>query len=886
MFWRKQKKHKYINGTKGVISLFLCIVLVPFLTVASVLIELSRYQGTAETVQETMDCSSLSTLANYDKYLQERFGLFALSQNCDINKTFNKSFNDNVSLLGKGVTVNGASANGTLPFSNRDILKAQVLDFSESTVLTEILLDDLNLEQLLNKLNELKGLEILANVTSKVSDISSKAKTLVKTGQTLISTVNGAVSKGEKLQKDIDKFTRSVADFYKKLNKNKFEYDENNEDECLAVIAENYLNDIQKIYSNAKAVINSANDLQGVIKNIPQKVTSLKKDLDALKATMKSSKDKENAEAIDKSVSSNGNGNIVADATKDTNDVYQIIIEEMEKALTTAQNSFKTETEDAFKNAISDMKSDLKSGLGLDVTKRYDPSYYSIPLSQEAKDDLKKIISEFPSAWENNSYNQVIKTLKQKFVPKMFDMNIGEIKNTIKSAVDSAKDKFAEAVKSKIGNTLTTLVNAVKGLFDLDLFYDGGLDAYLSDECAASLIADTENGNNPYRTLLLAIQQLLQAAEDFTGVITRGQFFGIISGVIRLMNSVTLSIKSMIELTSGMIRHIKTLVGYASSGNWNACYELLLVAGYMTHNLPNRTTAGNIEVKWNDKNLSSTKKLKGKALTGYPYSKIKVPSSEGSVGIGGGLSGLVSFLSSAKNGGSDTMFKGAELEYILAGTQSEIMNQTVGFMQLYMLRLLMDVPAVFMDRQVAEMAGAANIACWAVYLLVLVAEPLCDTVILVNGGKTCFLKNSCYLTPSGVPELLKALANIAVSNEKVNKAAISAIDENLSGKLTSSDNKTFKKGGVMPMDYDTHMLIILMFSTEIGDMLGRFANIVQLESAYYYKQSGKGSSFDINKTYTNIEFESKVDFNSFISVFQTDGDSAVIKSTLKGSKGY
>lgn len=86
LFKKRKKVHKYINGSKGVVSLFLCLLMTPVLSVASALVEFSRYQNTESVFQEVMDCASLSTMANYDAYLQKRFGLFAVSQDCDIGR--------------------------------------------------------------------------------------------------------------------------------------------------------------------------------------------------------------------------------------------------------------------------------------------------------------------------------------------------------------------------------------------------------------------------------------------------------------------------------------------------------------------------------------------------------------------------------------------------------------------------------------------------------------------------------------------------------------------------------------------------------------------------------------------------------------------------------
>ena len=167
----KKTRAKIKKGCEGAVTLFLCILMTPFLTLASALVEFSRYQQTAELVNELMDCSSLSVLANFDKYLEERFGLFGISQSCNINETYNKSITANSKLLGGNITLGGnIFAKGTLPLSEHNVLKTQLMDYSESTVLSEILLEDLKIKELLEKIDNLSAIKRISNVATAVGD--------------------------------------------------------------------------------------------------------------------------------------------------------------------------------------------------------------------------------------------------------------------------------------------------------------------------------------------------------------------------------------------------------------------------------------------------------------------------------------------------------------------------------------------------------------------------------------------------------------------------------------------------------------------------------------------------------------------------------------------
>ena len=86
----KQIFNKYINDTKGVISLFLALVMLPFTSTALIIVESARYQNAMELVDEMLDCIGLSSIADFDSYLESRDGLLAMSQETAPMTNYNK----------------------------------------------------------------------------------------------------------------------------------------------------------------------------------------------------------------------------------------------------------------------------------------------------------------------------------------------------------------------------------------------------------------------------------------------------------------------------------------------------------------------------------------------------------------------------------------------------------------------------------------------------------------------------------------------------------------------------------------------------------------------------------------------------------------------------
>lgn len=85
---KKWTKNRYINGSEGVISIMLVILILPFFSVAAILVEAERYQSAASLLDESMGSASSSVLADYDKYTYQRFGFMSVSPDNDISKEY------------------------------------------------------------------------------------------------------------------------------------------------------------------------------------------------------------------------------------------------------------------------------------------------------------------------------------------------------------------------------------------------------------------------------------------------------------------------------------------------------------------------------------------------------------------------------------------------------------------------------------------------------------------------------------------------------------------------------------------------------------------------------------------------------------------------------
>ncbi len=100
-------RRDFARKTRGAISIFLVIILLPMMTVAGVFLDASRVKLAQEVVSTSGDLALNTVLSNYDKKLKDYFGLMASCQsNDDIIAVSKQYFVDN--MVSAGVSMSAA----------------------------------------------------------------------------------------------------------------------------------------------------------------------------------------------------------------------------------------------------------------------------------------------------------------------------------------------------------------------------------------------------------------------------------------------------------------------------------------------------------------------------------------------------------------------------------------------------------------------------------------------------------------------------------------------------------------------------------------------------------------------------------------------------------
>jgi len=87
----------FFNKTKGAVSIFLVIILVPMLTVSGIIVDSSRLRLGKAMADSAGDLTLNTALTNYDWVLKDIYGLFAMSQTEeDLTKNLEEYFKKSI----------------------------------------------------------------------------------------------------------------------------------------------------------------------------------------------------------------------------------------------------------------------------------------------------------------------------------------------------------------------------------------------------------------------------------------------------------------------------------------------------------------------------------------------------------------------------------------------------------------------------------------------------------------------------------------------------------------------------------------------------------------------------------------------------------------------
>ena len=856
-FKEKRKAIRYflkrkVNGTKGMLSIFLALVVSPLLMSTFIFIEYARIQSIQELMKEVMGSSLYSTLGHYDDYVEERFDLLSISQKDDINTTYQGYMKANMNALGKGASIQSMEASGQHSLGSASILKQQIYEASEYTVMAQAMWDGFDLDRIKKKLDGLPGMKQL----NAGAEVANKAVGYANDTKDMINSVKDFQEKAKDFKEKCQNYKTKYQAFQTAMQT--VESIRNSGQEEGLPAAEAAADAAARELATAtKELSTSLGNLYDASKDLKEKMEKVKKDLSEVKEATKKKKE-ESKEAATESAASTGteiatipaagNGTGTEVATVPANGSTEVAttgtaadgeIPDGEGAETIGTDAYKW-FEEMHKATENFANKQIQKGIDAIVE-----------AEKTSLNNQAAALSSFTAS--GHSMSELSSAPLGKIEMKGFKEDVAKYVDDLVDVLDKSATADQEGVKEVIA-----VGRLAQKLMDMKIFYDNSLDSNINP----ALLAHTSSFDTSTLLTASGFTGMLQDAIDFADACY--QHPNVFKMVTKLASFLINLAKFLAGLVTWMAEHFINLAKFLV--NYQEYYHAFLLYGYAAYNLPNRTTY-----------------KKGSTLTGYSFQKVfSLAGGSDKGGKGGAMSDIASL---GNNSGSDPMFKGAELEYMLTGANSEYTAQAGAFFDGYMLRLMVDCYAVFNSDILKALSGLGPVRIVATVIFLLL-EPFLDMVILVNGGTQVLFKTKAYLSIEGLPHLAQDMAGILdLSDDQ--KSTLGGMFESKRGGGSSTgtevaiyhddsakhggqdgSGKTNDKNemGYFPLDYTAHGAILMILCTPYDQYTDRMQNLIQLEAKEKHK---KDFDFDINKAYTSVHSDNKYKLNIFMNLSPT-----------------
>lgn len=884
---KQRTKRELIRRTEGVISLLLVLLLVPFYSVAAILMEVGRFQNAYRGLDDAIGSSEVSVLAQYDEYIKERFGLLAVSQDIDIDTQFNSYLQkqDTQDTRSFSVRNGGASAEGVYPLADIETLRQQIMELSAYTVPAKLFADIGDFSSLMSQLESYNTM--LSNFTSLLSGVSTgleKGMQSYNAQAEAKKQMKLAVDSTKKYNQEAQKYTDALTELKNHLGT------VCPEDEEGALAWKQTEEELRQKASEAGASYEAA------IKSTSSNVSGVAKKVDDAVAKETSAFD--SVIDVSKNYISAGTKNEnekLDEAKKETDEI--IANDEISKEVGYTASDMKA-ANDKVKDFYSETADNLKTGGNAnDKMKDYNSEACKKLLTE--LDDEKKLLSKTDySSLTEGGIDELISQIHTADTGKFEStQQFDEIWKDAKNAVEG------DAAKSSIIDTIDGLVT----IMNIDTTYDPNLNSMINTDYYGKLPSQKNRSLQEYSLASefeksdslraksnlekMGLYQLDEAWQTKSGAnfsIGESNQDEAKGNLLQKMLNIANNVKKKLSSVKNMVTALSEVGSKMGDG--------ILLKGYMAYSLSNRM------------NYDSGSSLVGKSYAscgGLAKTNDQLQTSQ-MIGkqLDEQLGGLASSLGAFTN--KNYSFCGAELEYVMFGAMNEFNNQKAAFGVLSMVNALLSLPAICSSTYVEVLKETAVIACAGFPVLsaamTVIVPAVCalangtiDAILLVNGSDAKFVKTNddLNITPAGIAKVInklsaanvtdaKTMETLKKANKKINKNSDAdnsngnGPDSN-AGSSSSNEKKDNDKplisgskywDSVRSWNYTQWMtfILILLWQDEEG-MLNRFVDIIQMEQTnrtepvnntnYTLEEqiSGKKKKFDVDKAYTMIRTE-------------------------------
>lgn len=954
---RKRKKGPLacINGVRGAISLFLAVLMTPFLSIAMLLVETGRYNSAISLLDEAMGVSAVSTLANYDDYLKDRWGLLAVDQKMDLETTYQSYLERNTATIGT-IGLSNTAVKGVYALSDTDILKSQILEYSKlnapTTLASELISTVGDILQFTEKIKS--KMQTIEQVTSL---LGSGAEVL-DSGITLAQSAEDLKASGERLDELKSEYESKYVTFETKVN-------------ALISLRQQIISlqdqltlkkkDLTKLNEELYELLHPGEEAPDPteetepteatdppeetepeseeVKAKREEIAAVEREIITLRTQLTNAQNKIQPSITDAKNAQTNYATVLNDIATEL-DNFRSLVASSQEAVQNIQNNLlsgaTTLTQlvsdlEAKRQNLEDKEKDLEQAKkdlaaweseGHDTS---DPSYiagleYKIALEEEveqlqrdkasleqqvaiykmADEGLGEMADGLSTSFEDYSDATIGAVILgfQNLRKKVLELNIDALTassarvtragyrylevagyidpDQIDEYLEAQEEKLKKGTFSAILDGLVAVYNSIMGL---SVFFVDDLDAYIDlnyyQEQFGGLPGGTNNSGEALG-LVSSIGSLIGDAMEFKKDLDTLKLLDLLTDAKNIVNSAIECFNQIVQFTKTILLNIAELVtGY---DRWYLCT-------YCTYNLACRADFSPASGEVSLKTMSGTSV--GKESFPEAVKSVNVP-------VFGELYKLIQTITTSMNGtGSDRTFSGAEVEYILFGSTSEVANQLYVFAVLYILRVLLCAPAITANAEVQSLAAAATLGYPVVMGLYYVLEPLVSTILLVNGKAQDLIPSKVYLSPSGLPSLIQQLVSFCKftdkDKEELKEKMIKAFDGeqedyDYNRKLYDYENSSSALDAPsISLSYKDYCLAWMLLTVSEDSMLRRLSNLIQMETQYYYDKQKVGYTFDLTQSYTYVHAKTQV---SVVQMMPTLIDSDLFTVQREQYRGY
>lgn len=848
---KKHTKEKLWKGTRGAISILLVCLLLPFISIATLYLEAGRYQSGIRALDQSLSSSAVSTLANMDSYLLNRFGLMSVSQKTEevdeeFTTTLTSYFNKQETTDRNAVDVSSLSVNGVYPLADLSVLKQQVLETASVMAPFKFVVEIGDVDSLVKQIQ--KSLKFLTIIESFTEGVKLFEKEIAATEA--ISDAKDQMKEVQKKKEAYDKAFTEWQDAVESLaehlaterpdpEKNKSQAEnwdktKNNRTETAENKRLDYISSIDDLIAELDELQSSLNDAIASQEDANKQADTL------IFSMIKTGIDQKLADEEDKDVKAFG------DTMKNVASGSESAMKTYYSKLSDLTDTFSLE---ALENAVQGLLiekqnvSDYQTSSITGSTGRPESSLYHFVVLDNLTDPdaIDEFLEEAEKELNDTGILDVLEALVEIYTELYTTDTLADAELNVRLNLDYYGDTMGglpSLTDSSYSNPFAEQDQAASMAYleEIDPDYDAD-DPY-------GLTANSIEGK--FQKLMDEIDELLDCASDVKDA----------DGFIEKCKAIIACLKQGLKVIGSLIDLFATLV----TDLVEAVYNKFLLSTYLAYNMPNRTNYDT-----------------GTGLAGYKYGNIarhaSAPLSNVPV-----VGDIAAFLSDGQEG---YCFRGAELEYIIWGSEYELINQMKHFFALMLLRLVLNIPKVFTD----EMWGSIIEPLIPVYgigiilgVCVSTVESFVDATILANGGEIQLIKEHVFLSPAGLPDMIEQFTYVKLSDaakKKIIQSAAEATDtkyEDYTKPSTQSPDKTEKPlidwdkygEGLLTFDYSEYSLMLMFFFSSEKKSLARLADLIQCEktlrnlttdASLSQQVSDEYDQFNINKAYTMLRVE-------------------------------